>query len=85
MYKRGVEHMDQRKEINLFEKTDASIIEIQEYHSTILNNHLNPPILSPRSNEVLSTALVTPNYLYEQTMKQLVKNKKQEDITSKNE
>lgn len=78
--------MDQRKEIKFFEKPDSSLTEILEYHSKILDNHLNPPVLSQHSNETLSTsALETPNHIYEQKMKQLVKDKKQEENTSKTE
>ena len=72
--------MDQRKEIKFFEKPDSSISEIQEYHSKILHNHLNPPILSPDSKELSTTsALITPNHLYEQKLKQSVIDKKQEE------
>ena len=76
--------MDQKKDIKLYQKWDTSITEIQEYHSKILKNHLNPPVLEPESIGLTeSSALLTPNQIYEQTLKQSLKNKKTEETTPK--
>ena len=75
-------NINYKKNIQLHQKYDSSIEEISEYHTQILKNHLNPiglENISIPSEEY--SALITPNHLYEQTIKQSIeiKNKQQEE------
>ncbi len=74
--------MNQNREIKNFHKGDISINEIHEYHTKIIQNHLNPLSFKTNTNELIETsALITPNQLYEQKLKQCVK-EREEKTTS---
>jgi len=75
--------MDQRKNIKLYQEKDSTIDEIHQYHSKILYNHLNPPDIMPDTKETLVTsALITPNQIYEQNIKESLKNKQSQKNTA---
>jgi hypothetical protein len=74
--------MNYKKNIHLYQNCDSLIEEISEYHTQILKNHLNPigleNISKPHAN---SSALITPNHIYEKTIKRSIeiKNEQQEE------
>jgi len=79
--------MNHKKNIELYQKCDSSIDEISEYHTEILKNHLKPIGLEYDTKPLtISSALITPNHLYEQTIKrsiELKNNEQEEDCLQK--
>jgi hypothetical protein len=68
--------MDQKKDIKLYHHGDITIEDVREYHTRILQNHLNPPLLEQHANDLIgASALITPTHIYEQTLKQSIKDK----------
>jgi hypothetical protein len=54
-----------------------NIEEIQHHHNEILFNHLHPPTLEKNTEDTPpKTALPTPNYIYQEKIKNTVLNKK---------